>query len=64
MYQIINYGPFQIIISQFLYQGQVFFEDSLSYSGSVIWDAIPSDVENASAINDFTEKTINSIRDA
>ena len=30
------------------------FKDSLSYSGPVIWNTIPSDVKNASNINDFT----------
>ena len=40
------------------------FKDSLSYSGPVIWNAIPSDVKNASAINDFTLKMITWIRGA
>ena len=40
------------------------FKDSLSYSGLVIWNAIPSDVKNASTINDFTRIMINWIRDA
>ena len=39
-------------------------KDSLSYSGPVIWNAIPSDVKHTSTINDFTRKIINWIRDA
>ena len=40
------------------------FKDSLSYSGPMIWNAIPSDVKNASTIEDFTRKMISWIRDA
>ena len=35
-----------------------FFKNSLSYSGPVIWNTIPSDMKNSSPINTFTRNVV------
>ena len=34
------------------------FKESLSYSGSVIWNSIPFEIKNSSSLNCFTNKVL------
>ena len=34
------------------------FKESLSYSGSVIWNSIPREIKNSSSLNCFTNKVL------
>ena len=37
------------------------FKNSLSYSGPVIWNTIPSDIKNSSTLNIFTRNVVKRI---
>ena len=39
------------------------FKNSLSYSGTLIWNSIPLEIRNANTIGDFVKKCITRMKD-
>ena len=39
------------------------FKNSLSYSGTLIWNSIPLEIRNANTIGDFVKKCITWMKD-